>query len=132
MQGSTSTRRRWGTRQLLRSKGNLAESFVAEWLEKRGFRILCRNQQVGRNELDIVARKGRLLVVCEVKSRRTDRFAYPAESMSAEKISRVRQATAQWLATNEIRGVDIRFDAAAVVWEGADGKPHIEYYENAF
>lgn len=109
--------------------GRRAEALVAERLEARGFTIVGRNVRVGRLELDVLARRGRLLVVCEVRSRRTDAYILPAETVDRRKIARVRQATARWLAEQDLGGVDVRFDVAAVVLEDP---PRIDYYEDAF
>jgi putative endonuclease len=111
--------------------GRAAESLVADYVAKRGFEIVGRNVRVGRLELDILARRGKLLVVVEVRSRSTDRFGSPLLTVDKKKIARVRQAAARWLAANEIGTAELRFDAAAVTFlPGED--PRIEYYERAF
>ena len=99
-------------------------------LEKRGFTICGRNVRVGRFELDIVARRGSLLVVCEVRSRRRATPVFPAETIDAKKLGRVRRATAIWLRAQKLSRVRTRIDAAAVVFDGPRGEPRIEYYEN--
>jgi len=78
----------------------------------------------------VIARRGSLLVVCEVRSRLRARPVFPAETISKQKLSRVRQATARWLRKQKLGRVHARIDAAAVVFEGPNGNPHIEYYEN--
>ena len=110
--------------------GRDAEALVAAKLASQGFAILGRNVRVGRLELDVIARRGSLLVVCEVRARTHARFAEPVASIDRAKISRVRRATAQWLATAGLRGVAVRFDAASVVFD--QDPPRIEYYEHAF
>jgi len=98
----------------------------------RGYVIVCRNERVGRLEIDIIARTGATLVFCEVRARRTDRWGSPAESIAGDKANRIRRAAAGWLAEHKPRTSRIRFDAAAVVMEGANGEPEVTYYENAF
>lgn len=112
--------------------GRRGEALVADWLERRSFSIVGRNVRVGRLELDLIARRARLLVFCEVRSLSSDRLYAPAESIDGRKIARLRQAAARWLADQRIRGVDVRFDVAAVVFDGPSGEGRIEYYENAF
>ncbi len=116
-----------------RSKTALArrgEELVASLLEKRGFQICGRNVRVGRLELDVIARRGSLLVVCEVRSRASARPVFPAETIGGEKLSRVRRATAMWLRKEKLGRVHARIDAAAVVFDGPGGEARIEYYEN--
>lgn len=106
------------------------EALVASLLEDRGFQICGRNVRVGRLELDIIARRGSLLVVCEVRSRSSARPVFPAETIGGKKLARVRRATAIWLRRQKLGRVHARIDAAAVVFDGPSRKPRIEYYEN--
>ena len=110
--------------------GREAEAFVARELERRGFTIVGRNVRVGRLEIDLIARRGSLIVVCEVRARRSDRFMAPSESLDQRKLERVRRAASMWLASSALRGVDVRLDVAAVVYDGAT--PRLDYYEDAF
>jgi putative endonuclease len=110
--------------------GRLAEGRVAEHLVAQRFAIVGRNVRVGRLEIDIIARRGQLLVFCEVRARAHDRFVAPAATIDARKIARLRSAAAQWLRQNRPGGVDVRFDAAAVVFDTPQGR--VEYYEGAY
>jgi putative endonuclease len=110
--------------------GRLAETRVAELLIAQRFKIVARNVRVGRLEIDIIARRGPLLVFCEVRARAHDRFVAPAATIDARKIARLRKAAAQWLRSNGPGAVDVRFDAAAVVFDTPEGR--IEYYEGAY
>lgn len=110
--------------------GRRAESLVAEYLEAHGFVVLGRNVRVGRLEMDIIARKRGLVVVCEVRALSSDRLMSPAHTIDAGKVQRVRRAAAQWLREAKLGAVDLRFDAAAVIFDTPDGR--IEYYEGAF
>lgn len=103
---------------------------MAEWLQERGFQICGRNVHVGRAEIDLIARKGSLVVVCEVRSRSRARPVFPAETISPQKLARIRRAIATWLREQKLGRVRARIDAAAVVFDGPGGRPRIEYYEN--
>jgi putative endonuclease len=95
-----------------------------------GFTIVARNARVGRLELDIVAQSPRLVVICEVRARTHDRLMSPAHTIDRAKVARVRRAGALWLRENSIGRVDVRFDAAAVIFDTPGGR--VEYYEGAF
>jgi putative endonuclease len=105
------------------------ESLVATLLERQGFSICGRNVRVGRLELDIIAKRGSLIVVCEVRSRMRARPVFPAETIGPSKLARIRRATAIWLRNQKLGRVHARIDAAAVVFEPGS-EPHVEYYEN--
>jgi putative endonuclease len=113
-----------------RTVARRGEDLVASLLEERGFTICGRNVRVGRLELDVIARRGWLVVVCEVRSRTRARPVFPAETIGREKLARVRRATAIWLRKQNLGRVHARIDAAAVVFDGPAGEPRIEYYEN--
>ena len=88
---------------------------AARWYRLRGYRVLATNVWVGGNELDVVARRGRTVVFCEVKSKSGDEFGDPAEMVSPEKARRVRRAAEAWLAARpELAECEVRFDVVAV------------------
>ena len=110
--------------------GKRAESLAADHLQREGFEILARNVRQGRLELDIVARRGRLVVFCEVRSRSDDRFIGPAHTITPLKIQRLRQAATLWLRQAGLGSVEVRFDAACIVFDTPKGR--LTYYEGAF
>lgn len=115
-----------------RQVGPAGEQSVAEWLTDRDFEVLARNARVGRLELDIVARRGALLVFCEVKTARSGSVFAAAERLGAAQQRRLRQAAAGWLRAHPQRGVvETRFDAAFVQL-APDGACDVTYYEAAF
>lgn len=98
---------------------NKAERRAAWHYRLRGYRILAANAWAGGNELDLVARRGRLLVFCEVKERSRDDYGTPAEFVHPEKQRRVRRAAEAWLAAHpELADLDVSFDVVAVGMDG--------------
>jgi putative endonuclease len=84
------------------------------WYRLRGYRILARNAWVAGYELDIVVRRGRRLVFCEVKEKLGDRFGDPLDMVDGEKRRRLRLAADAWLERNpETAGLEISFDVIA-------------------
>jgi putative endonuclease len=110
--------------------GRRAEALVAAYLERMGFAILERNARLGHLELDLIARRGGLLVFCEVRARSNDRFISPAHTITPVKIQRLRQAAVLWLRQARLGHVEVRFDAACVVFDRPEGR--LTYYEAAF
>lgn len=94
---------------------NSSERRAARWYRLRGWRILGMNVWAGRNEIDLVARRGGSLRFVEVKEKTGPRFGDPAEMVTEEKQRRVRRAAAAFLASHpELRGLDVAFDVVAV------------------
>ena len=107
-----------------------AETLVARHLEGKGFEIVERNARLGHLEIDIIAKRGRLLVFCEVRTRSSDRFMTPAESIDAVKAGRIRRAAAAYLASALPAGTrEVRLDVASVVYDLPEGR--LDYYESA-
>jgi putative endonuclease len=96
-------------------RGAAEEARVARHYLLRGYRILARNVWAGGNELDLIVRRGRALVFCEVKAKRGGRFGDPLAMVDDEKVRRLVRAAEAWLARHpEARGLDARFEVAAV------------------
>ena len=94
---------------------NAAERRAVWHYRLRGYRILATNAWAGGHELDIVARRGRRLVFCEVKSKAGDAYGDPAEMVGLEKQRRLRRAGEAWLASHpHLAQLEISFDVIAV------------------
>ncbi len=106
------------------------EALVAAYLEARGATILGRNVRIGRDEIDLVARQGSLLLFVEVRTRRTARFGPPAASIDAAKRERVRRAARRLLASGRFGRGPVRLDAAGVVLAAGEA-PVLSYHPAA-
>jgi putative endonuclease len=96
-------------------RGRHAERRAVLWYRVRGYRILGRNVWAGGNELDVIARRGRRLIFCEVKSKGGSGFGDPLEMVTPEKQRRLRRAAEAWLQVHpELRALAIRFDVVSV------------------
>lgn len=85
----------------------------------RGYRILETNAWAGGHELDVVARRGRQLVFCEVKAKLGKGYGEPAEMVGPEKRRRLWRAAETWLARHpELAGLEVRFDVVTVTPSG--------------
>lgn len=82
------------TRRRRERSGRNAENAAALWLQIKGYRVLERRARTPACEIDLVARKGRMLVFVEVKSRRTIEAA--REAVTPELRRRLEQAANIW------------------------------------
>lgn len=115
---------------LPRALGQHAEIAVSDYLFASGFSVLARNVRVGHLELDVVARKGPLVVVVEVRARRRGALVGPFASIGRTKRARLVRAVRGLWARELARAPGVRrlrIDAAAVTVEG--GRTRIEYAE---
>lgn len=100
-------------REAAEKRGRGAETIAAIWLRLRGWRILARRARVPGGEVDIVARRGRVLAFVEVKARATDEAA--AISLDAWRLRRVAVAAERLAPRYQRSGDDIRIDAIYIV-----------------
>ena len=85
----------------------------------RGYRVLERNSRPGRVEVDLVLRRGKRVVFCEVKAKLGERYGDPAEMVGLEKQERLRRAAEAWLAEHpEACEWEVRFDVVSVTPRG--------------
>ena len=102
--------------QARRALGASGEQAAADWYEQNGYEVVARNWRCREGELDLVVRRGRTFVFCEVKSRTSVAFGAPVEAVTRTKQTRLRHLAARWLADHAgVRAMEIRFDVASVL-----------------
>jgi putative endonuclease len=88
---------------------------VRRWYRLRGHRVLAANAWAGGYELDLVLRRGRRIVFCEVKAKSGRGYGDPLEMVGAEKLRRLRRAAETWLASHpECANMEVRVEAVGV------------------
>jgi putative endonuclease len=95
------------------ARGQRAETLCALRLRLQGYGIVARNWRVSVGEVDIIARRGKVLAFIEVKARRTPAAA--REAVSANQRRRIVNAARAFLAAHpECANMHIRFDVMTV------------------
>ncbi len=115
--------------------GRWGEAQVAEYLHKKGYRLIASGYRCRMGEIDLIARKGKILAFVEVKLRRDDHFATAREQVTAAKQRKILVTAEHFLAQHpEMGEYRCRFDVAEVYApEGLNTrKPEIRYFEHAF
>jgi putative endonuclease len=110
-------------------RGRFGEELAADHLQAQGLTLLDRNWRCDVGEVDIVARDGDTLVICEVKTRSSRRFGSPLEAITPEKAARLRRLAACWVRAHDVRPFAIRIDLVGIVLAG--GEPQIEHVRGA-
>lgn len=98
-----------------RAYGNEGEQAACEYLLKKGWRILDRNVRRGRGEIDIIARKRKIITFVEVKRRSSLAFGNPAEAVNTEKQRRIAQAAALYVQEQGLENEKLRFDVIEIL-----------------
>jgi len=111
--------------------GEIGEQIAADFLTKKGYRIVERNYRAGRGEIDIIAWvHDRLLVFVEVKTRNSELFGGPEGAVTAAKQNRLLRTAGFYM---ESIGYDweIRFDVIAVMFDHGALR-ELRHIEDAF
>ncbi len=94
-------------------RGRSAERLAAWWLRLKGYRILAHGFRAPAGEIDLVARRGNVLALVEVKAR--DDVAEAGASIDARQRARIERAGAAFLQRHpHLCGLDVRFDAVLI------------------
>jgi Predicted endonuclease distantly related to archaeal Holliday junction resolvase len=109
--------------------GKMGEDIAAKYLFEKGYEIVTRNWHHGHEEIDIVAKDGDMLVIVEVKTRKTDEFGDPDLAVTKGKQRSVIRTADAYVIEHDL-DVETRFDIVSVVM--AQGKIEIEHIEDAF
>jgi putative endonuclease len=80
--------------------GKEGEEMAAKWLKEKGYEILHVNWRYSNFELDIVATKNEKLHFVEVKTRKTDKYGNPEDSVTKKKFKKLQRAADEFLFRN--------------------------------
>ena len=103
-----------------------AENLAAAAMRVQGYQVLEQRFRYRHHDVDLVARRGRVIVFVEVKSRAGDGFGAPAEAVTARKQADVVRAASVWLSRHATPWDAVRFDVITV----KDGR--LEWLQDAF
>ena len=118
--------------------GNLGEKLAAKHLRKNGYKIIAKNVQCGKNELDLVVKDGAFIAFVEVKTRAFDHpddaAVRPSQAVDRAKRIRTRDAAFAYLREHPTT-LCPRLDVIEVLVDESSGKPivaKINHIEGAF
>ncbi len=115
------------------SSGVWGEAQAERALRQKGYAILGRRVHVGRrDELDLVARDGAVLVFVEVKTRKTEAFGRPDAAVNHAKRHYLSRAAVRYLKHLRQPPHAFRFDVVEVIGTADTPAPLIRHIENAF
>jgi putative endonuclease len=111
-----------------REIGRYGEDAAARELVRRGMVVLDRNWRCDLGEIDLVLRDGRVLVVCEVKTRSSTAYGEPVATVTEQKAARLRVLAERWLEDHLVRPDEVRIDLVGVLLQRR-GAPVLEHVQ---
>jgi putative endonuclease len=113
--------------------GRQGEELAADYLIQHEYLIVERNWRCRSGELDIIASKDGLLIIIEVRSRKSLlQFGHPIESVEWRKQMQVRRTTEVYITMTSQSGSRIRFDVITVLLKQDGSIQEINHIMNAF
>ena len=114
-----------------RAQGDAAEERACRHLEASGLAIVEKNYRTKGGEIDIIARKGDVLVFVEVRSREDAGFGTPEESITPAKRRRIVVTARDYLSkVPSSSWREARFDVIAI--EGSGEAAVLRHFPAAF
>ncbi len=111
--------------------GKWGEELAAQFLRDKGYEIVQHNVRTPYGELDLIARRGMMIVFVEVKTRTSGSFGLPEISVGQRKIRHLLDAAEAFMQAYTGPEDEWRVDVISI--EGSPGcpDPRIEVFENA-
>lgn len=110
--------------------GKNGESLAATYLQSKGYSIICKNWRHTHYEIDIIANKGKKLHFIEVKTRSSELYGHPEDSVTKRKFTFLKNAADEYLHLNP--GYQwIQYDILSITFQ-QDGTPAYFLLEDVF
>lgn len=110
--------------------GSWGEEQAVHFLLCNGYRVIERNFKVWEGEIDIVTERNGSIVFVEVKTRSSDRFGRPEESLSKRKQLRLYRAGCRYLELNSLLDEPFQFDLIAIECTPSRKIERFNHYED--
>ena len=106
--------------KIVNPTAKLGEDLACEYLKKIGFKILERNYRKTYGEIDVVAIDNDVLTFIEVKTRTSDQFGTPLESITYWKLKSLIKTAQFYKMTHKNLPEALRIDAVSVILNGSE------------
>jgi putative endonuclease len=110
--------------------GTFGEEVAIQHLEAKGFQILERNWRIREGELDVITEYGGDIVFVEVKTRTSDRYGGPEDSITSQKRKRIIRASVAYLLEVKRLDSDWRVDLIGIYCTSEKELLRVEHYES--
>ena len=111
--------------------GAIGEELAYHFLSRKGYKILLKNYECVLGEIDLIAKEKGAIVFIEVKTRRSEAFGSPLDSITHQKRRQIVKTARYYLKRYGIKDVACRFDAVSILIL-PDQAPIIEVIQDAF
>lgn len=112
--------------------GSYGETLSINYLIRNGYFILDKNYRNRLGEIDIICKKDDILVFIEVKSRYTNTYGSPIESVTYYKQKQIIKISKLYITLKKYTNINIRYDVIEVVFNNKNQLFNINHISDAF
>jgi len=111
--------------------GFKGEAMALKKIKSLGYKILVQNFRCKLGEIDIIAKDQDTLVFIEVRSKSSEKYGLPYETVNTKKQKKIRRVAEFYLMKNNLYHLYCRFDVIGIVWQHGD-ELQMEIIKDAF
>ena len=112
--------------------GSFGEALARDYLISKGYKILNMNFRNKFGEIDIICKKNNLLIFCEIKSRYSNSFGSPIESITCYKQKLIIKLSVLYLISKKYYNFNVRYDIIEVIFNTITSSHIINHVQDAF
>ena len=109
--------------------GRLGEIIAREYLYNKGYKIIAQNYRNRYAEIDLIARDKKVLVFVEVRTKTSELFGIPEETLNRKKLERLVRNTEAYVAYQGYKGL-YRIDAICIVFDQDSKIERLNHYKD--
>jgi putative endonuclease len=110
--------------------GTKGEKIAADYLRKKGYRIISQNFQHRYTQIDLIAQKDDTFIFVEVKCRKNYKFGLPVEALTQRKLFSLQKGVQYYLHINKLYSVVVRLDLVGIEMDSDNMVKNITHIEN--
>ena len=110
--------------------GGWGEDLASDYLLKKGYKILEKNYRNNYGEIDIVAKKKKIIIFIEVKTRSGRSFGLPEDAVNRTKQGKLIKISEKYILDNRIKG-NYQIDVIAIEKDSITKKVNLRHLKNA-
>ena len=112
--------------------GNYSEKIAERYLESKGYYILDKNFRNKFGEVDIICRKADLIIFVEIKSRYTNSYGSPLESVTCYKQNKIILLSKYYILNKNLVNFNIRYDVIEIYLNHLNNLYKVNHIIDAF
>ena len=112
--------------------GSFGEALARDYLISKGYKILNMNFRNKFGEIDIICKKNNLLIFCEIKSRYSNSFGSPIESITCYKQKQIIKLSELYFISKKYYNFNVRYDIIEVIFNTITSSHIINHVQDAF